>query len=1009
MLHVSVLGDRTVVDDAGQVRTRSARTMALIAYLASRAGMPQPRAVIAGAFWPDTPDAQSLTNLRRELHGLRRVLGDGGPLVVTPGDLAWRDHASCRVDLRVFALARHAALHAQGAGELLEHGATALVAYRGELLPGVYDEWTLARREELTAQCVELCGLVSRAARDLGRWSAALDAARRRVALAPLDEAGYRELMSLQAHLGDRAGAMSTYHRCASVLDRELGLEPDPRTRALVDTLLREQQPGDATSETIRDVVPPVDFVGREAELRHLVAAFETAARGSTTAVLVTGEPGVGKSRLVAEAAREARRRGAAVAVAHCYGMAGRLALSPVAEWLNDPAVARDPELLPPVWQAEIDRLRPGDTPKPGVRGLVDAWQRHRFFQALAHALRPTGRPVLLVLEDLQWCDEETVDFLTFLLSGARDEPMMVALTGRAQELASDPAHAEWVRRARASGVLRELPLAPLGAEETARLVRLVGRREVPDGEVELLQSATGGFPLHLVEATRPGTGPGRAPLPDLDAVLRARFEQVGAEARAVAGLAAATGRDFDLELLCEASDLPADAVVRAVDELWRLRIVHELRSGYDFSHDLLRDAAYELVTPPARWLLHRRLAQALEVLHGDRTDGVAAQLAEQHSRAGNAARAYHYYRRAAAVAAGVFAHAEAVRHDRQALALLAGLPPGAERDLEEIQCLRSMSLSLTAQRGYADPELADALERMVLLAEQHGLGEPLVDGLVSLWSSVFVRGDITRAHEIATRAMARSDSGHASFAVAGSTLSLGRPRVAIEHFDVCTRRSADEESLSTGSHPAIHGRAWSAHAHWLLGRPDRAEECAREAVDRARAVRHPYSLAIALAYAAVTHQMLDHPESLQQATSELARLSSRHGFAYYREWGLILSGWAGHDAATMDRGLAGLRAIGAQTRMPYWLALRVEREPDDARARALLDAAVVGARARGDRWWLPEVLRVRAVRSLPAADRTSALYAALALAEMQGSRALAERCRRSLAAMRTVGERSPS
>ena len=118
-----------------------------------------------------------------------------------------------------------------------------------------------------------------------------------------------------------------------------------------------------------------------------------------------------------------------------------------------------------------------------------------------------------------------------------------------------------------------------------------------------------------------------------------------------VAGLAAAVGRNFTLDLLTEASDLDADTVVRAVDELWRRRIVRELRDGYDFSHDLLRDAAYAQISPPKRWLLHRRLAQGLELLHANDTDAVSAQLAEQYARGGRPERALAYYRRAAEVA----------------------------------------------------------------------------------------------------------------------------------------------------------------------------------------------------------------------------------------------------------------------------------------------------------------------------------------------------------------------
>ena len=1033
MLHVSLLGERTVVDDAtGEVRSRSSRTIALIALLAVHAGRPQPRARIAGTFWPSSPEQQALTNLRRELHQLRRTLEDDDSLDVTSTDLTWRDRDSCRVDLRVFERARERALRAapDDTATVLEQGGAALAAYRGELLPGLYDDWTLARREELTAECVEVCALVADAARRAGQWTVALQAARRRVDLAPLDEVGYRELIRLQAARGDRAGAVSTYHHCATVLQQELGIEPDPATRSLLADLVdRPSTP--AARPPVGPMVASVDFVGRRGELEALSTTMDEAFGGSVRATIVIGEPGVGKSRLVAETARLARQHDATVAVAHCYGVPGRLALAPVAEWLAHPALAAGAASLPPVWRTEVERLVPSEeaTSRPGgSRGVVDSWQRHRFFQGLARALCSTARPILLVLENLQWCDDETLDFLSFLLASESQAPLLVALTCRAGELRDGRSgHGDWVRRTRATGQLTEIELAPFDLVETGELVRLLTGRDVPDPVVQVLASATGGFPLFVVEAARRGdglVGPDRTPT-DLDTVLRARFEQLGPSATQVVGLAAATGRDFDLDLLCEASDLEPDEVVRSVDELWRLRILQERRAGYDFSHDLLRTTAYHLVSPAGRWLLHRRLAQALEILYAGRTDEVAAQLADQYSRARNPARAIEQYHRAAEVASRVFAHSEAIRLHHAALVQLAALPPGADRDLREVRTLTSMTASLNAQRGYSDPELATALERTVSLAERLSQRPVLMDALVGLWASRFVRGDVVRAHELATRAIGlavvspdadpapgtESLSAQAHFAFAGSALSLGMPVVGARHFELACAHSSDGQSLSIGSHPTIHARAWSAHAYWLLGDAARAGSCAAEAIDRARAAEHPYSLAIALGYAAVTWQLLDEPDSLLAATDELGELSTRHGFAYYPEWGRVLSGWVRNDPSgtlLMERGIANLREAGAFARMPYWLSLLAERTDPD-RSRAILDSALISARVREDRWWMPEVMRRRAVWFLADDDAAEQLQSALALAEEQGSVTLAERCRHDLGLTRTPAERLPS
>ena len=197
-------------------------------------GQPQPRPRIAGLLWPESTDAQALTNLRRELHHLRHVLGDEPSLVVTPRDLCWRDTGTCRVDVRIFDVERKAALAAAAAGDsdgILVHAAAAIAEYRGDLLPGVYEDWLLEARSEIERQCVGLCDLLSETRARRGDLTGAVEAARRRIQLQPLEETGYRTLMRLQADLGDRAGAVSTYHHCASVLERELGVVPDAATR----------------------------------------------------------------------------------------------------------------------------------------------------------------------------------------------------------------------------------------------------------------------------------------------------------------------------------------------------------------------------------------------------------------------------------------------------------------------------------------------------------------------------------------------------------------------------------------------------------------------------------------------------------------------------------------------------------------------------------------------------------------------------------------------------------
>jgi DNA-binding SARP family transcriptional activator/tetratricopeptide (TPR) repeat protein len=1026
MLHVSLLGEQSITGGGGDgagIRTRSSRSVALVAFLVVHAGSPQPRQRIAGLFWPESTDAQALTNLRRELHQLRQVLGDEPSLVVTQADLCWRDTDTCRVDLRVFSTEREAALAAAATGDdegVLAHAASAMAEYQGDLLPGGYEDWLLDARSEIDRQCVGLCDLLGETRVRSGDLAGAVDVARRRIQLQPLEEVGYRTLMQLQADLGDRAGAISTYHHCASVLERELGVAPDAATRKAFQRLVAHARPAEGSPAAVEPTVyrpgpAAAQLIGRSAELGLLQDVWRAAVAGRRSLAMVRGGAGVGKTRLVTEVAEMAQLQGAVVASTQCFGTSGRLALAPVADWLRNPAVQSAAATLDPAWRAEVGRLIPAEGHggrTAGPRAMADAWQQHRFFEGLARALIAVGRPLLLVLDNVQWCDQETLAFITFCLGLADGAQLLVAGTLRDDSLDDDPELMDWTVRMRATGLLTELSLGPLEAADTAQLARAISGQPLTGADADLLHATTGGFPLYVIEAARSTTADnGGTPLPvgDLAAVLRKRFEQVSPAARDVAGLAAAVGTNFSLDLLTEASDLEADTVVEAVDELWRRRIMHEFGDGYDFSHDMLRETAYSQVSPPKRWLLHRRVAQGLELLHAADTDVVAAQLAEQYARGGRGDRALAYYRRAADVAASRFAHAEAIRLHREALEIVRHLPEGRDRDRQELAVLEAIASPLTARYGFASPDLQQAVERSIALAESLGRRDSALTGLAGLWTSRFVRGRTADGYQVAKRALALVDPGSeqsspAHFAVGGSAVSLGMPAEGVRHLELAARLASGAESLSIGTRPDVHGTAWAAHAHWLLGNDDDALSACRGAIRLARSIDHPFCLAVALAYGSITYQMRGDMAELRSAVAELRELCGRYGFAYYREWALILDGWSRTDGPGTDlaqRGIDNLRSEGAFARMPYWLSLSADlamRSGSPDTARATLDAAIAAAHAHDDVWWLPEVMRMRAAHDDDKAA-VARLRAAAQLASEHGSAALLRRCERDLQA----------
>ncbi len=1037
MLEVRLLGEAWVAAAASDQRQPSPRAMVLLARLVLTCGVAQPRQQLAGVFWPESEEAQARTNLRRELHHLRTLLGEDPSLIVTPTTLSWRDSPSCRVDVRQFLAGASAAQSARAVGDstaFLAHAEAAIATYRGDLMPGSYDDWLLEHREALRQQCAELCGEAARAWADAGDLDRAEGLARRRISLDPLTEPAYRALMALQAEAGDRAGAMATYHRCATVLERELGVSPAPETTRSLEQLLGRGRPsaGAAAAAPRPRSSLTVGLIGRGAENHRLLGRWQAAARGDGGLVLVSGEAGVGKTRLVAELTTAAAGRGAVVATSRCFRLSGRIPLAPVADWLRTPGLSSAVRELPQPWRAEVERLVPTDAtatgprprparPSEGSRAMVDAWRRHRLFEGLAHAVLGSGRPTLLVLDDLQWCDDETLGWLSSLLPALAHRQVLVVATVRSDdpdESRAGPSAAQLLRWGSGVSEIALSPLEPMGAEQLAALVR--GRR-LSDTETAFLHATTGGFPLFVVEVARSmpehATDAGPAPVADLSSVLRRRLEETSPAAREIAGLAAALGRDFSLDLLAEASDLAAEDLVHAVDELWRRRILREQRGGYDFSHDLLRDAAYGLVSPPRRWLLHRRLAQGLELLHSGHLDEVAAQLADQYDRGGRPDRALHYSERSAQVAEGVFANAEALRHYRRCLDLVSRLPSGRDRDGKELDVLQSMAAPLNALHGYSSPLLQEALERSAELAGRLGRRHVLVESLVGLFCTRFVQGHTALAHDIGGRALALTDgddvdphlAAQAHFVRAGSAVSLGLPDVAVEHFGRACALSPHGVSLVLGTRLDVHARGWAAHAHWLLGDDARAAQESRTAVAEARAADHPWSLAVALAYAAVTFQLRGELEAMRAAVAELHDTCERYEFAYYREWAVILGGWAtGGPAgiAEISRGIADLRAHGSLARMPYWLCLLAEAliaDHQPERASAVLDGACAVARQGDDRWWLPEVLRLRAGLQ-PGDAGVVLLTEALDMAEQQQSPVLGARCRADLAVRGTAG-----
>jgi predicted ATPase/DNA-binding SARP family transcriptional activator len=675
ILHIRLLGEFNLVYGEQPVTTvNTARLQSLLAYLVLHRDAPQPRYHIAYQFWPDSTEPQARTNLRKLFHQLQQALPDAGRfLYADTHTLQWQPASLFSLDVADFENAI-----GQPASSMALRDAVTL--YHGDLLPSCYDDWILTERERLRQTFVEATeGLIAllESERD---YQAAIGHAQRLLQHDPLHEATYRHLMRLHASNGDRTAALRAYHSCATILQRELGVEPSPSTLEAHARLLSLEatplpQPG------VRTLAAAFTLVGRQSEWARLHAVWRSAIGGEPCLALISGEAGIGKTRLAEELVQWADRQGILTASACCYATEGALAFAPVTTWLR----ARPLPMLNSLWLSEVARLLPEVLiTSPGIPPpvpLAEAWQRQRLFEALARAILGSQQPLLLLLDDLQWCDRDTLEWLRYLLRFDPHARLLILGSLRPEEVRADHPLATLLTDLRYSNQLIEIELGPLTEAETWALAVQAASRELDATLANHLFRETEGNPLFVVEMARMGLPTGEYPVatrspdrlpPKVQAMIAARLAQLSPPARELASVAAVIGRAFRVGVLTKASDVSEDALVCGLDELWQRRIVREQgEDAYDFSHDKLREVAYTGLSSTRRRVLHRRVAEALETLYAADLDDASSQVAIHYDRAGLAGHAIHYYQRAAEVSQRVYATTEAITYQSRALELM--------------------------------------------------------------------------------------------------------------------------------------------------------------------------------------------------------------------------------------------------------------------------------------------------------------------------------------------------
>src|SRR5919108_3828210 len=444
----------------------------------------------------------------------------------------------------------------------------------------------------------------------------------------------------MEAHLalGDRAAALRSYHRYAEVLRRDLALEPGEAIWAMYRQLRAHTPNREALQGEDTAPVTEVPFVGREVELDQLNQAWNAAREGRAHLVLVSGEPGIGKSRLAMEFGRRVRAEGYLVASARAYEAAGRLPWGPVVDLLRSDALRSHIDTLDTVWRVELARLLPelqDASSGSGPSQSGDAVQRHRLFDAVSRVIVLGGRPRLLIIDDLQWCDAETIELIGFVVRSGQTAPLLIVGTVRSEEI---PEHHPLIGLVNALGhdhAVTTVPLDRLDEATTATLAaRLLAQDSIDPELAARLWSETEGNPLFVIEALRAGISAGGSQAvltPTMRAVLRTRLGQLTDGARRLAEAAAVVGRPFSVGLMVSATGIDERELVDHLDELWRRRIIRDQGFTYDFSHDKLRTVALETLSPARRRQLHRAVAEAIAVEFRHDLDAASPQLAAHY------------------------------------------------------------------------------------------------------------------------------------------------------------------------------------------------------------------------------------------------------------------------------------------------------------------------------------------------------------------------------------------
>jgi tetratricopeptide (TPR) repeat protein len=777
----------------------------------------------------------------------------------------------------------------------------------------------------------------------------------------------------------------------------------------------------------------PPAFVGREGEMQQLLEAQAQAAAGVPRCVLVSGEAGIGKSRLVGELRRH---RPATWLVCRCLPEDQDTPLRPWIDLLGsldvplDALAARcglDAADVGPILAVLLGRAQP--TPAHSRER-----QQEMTLETLVSLAAGLARadPVGLIVEDLQWADPSTLEVLdrlareihgAALVDPAAAPRLLVLATARTEFTAAWPG-------------LTRIELARLAPSEVERMVTagLVAAGEVPRDALEQVVQRSDGVPLFVEEVTRVlverTTAPPERGVPieipsTLRSLLSARLGSLSPDARETAQLAAALGRDFDEAVLARVSPKDADTLRADLAELVERELVVPRKTrpvkAYVFKHALLRDAAYESMLRPARRGWHERIARALFEHFPQHVESRPELLAWHLEEAGDAAGASDQRKRAGDRAAGRGAYLEAIRHFEKGAALVARLAPDRERTRRQLALDESLGAALAATRGYAATEVQETFVRARTHCTELGDEIPF-RVLWGLWAGQITAADARGTAELVEhlRRLAAADphpvhrlGAHAAIATRALyqcefETALAESRTALTWWET---PEAESFARETGYDIGIYAMAYELVALNYLGEFELADKACDRMLVAAEKSGNPYGLAIARGHAMNFFlERGDLDAAVATAAQQLGEVTEQRLFGWIgpatctRGRAAARRGETAQGIEQIQQGIAMSRMVGFRLCEGLHLMGLAEAQllaGDTDAALATIDAGLAYCAASVDRLYEFELLRLRGELHRQRGDASAAeadLRCALELVRARRARGLEPRASRALA-----------